>query len=83
MRGGGEAEESDGRPRVGGKERMHVGYEHDGHDADGADQESEFAAGVDAVAMLHAEAGEPSAGDGAETGGGVDDDEWVFDVAEV
>ncbi len=35
------------------------------------------------MSVLHAEAGEPSAGDRAETGCGVDDDERIFDVVEV
>src|SRR5271170_6990941 len=83
MGGGGEAEESDCGPGVVGEEGVHVGHEHDGHDADRADKESEFAAGVDAVSVLHAEAGEPPAGDGAEACGSVDDDERVFDVAEI
>ncbi len=59
------------------------GTKHDGQDAQGADEEREFAAGVDAVTAFHAETGEPSASDGAEAGGGVDDDERVFDVVEV
>ncbi len=83
MGGGGETEESDGRPGVGGKECVHVGNQHDRHDADGADEESELATGVDAVSVLHAEAGEPSAGDRAEAGRGVDDDEGIFDVVQV
>ena len=83
MRGCGEAEQSDGGPGVGGKECVHVGNKHDGHDTDGADQERELAARVDAVAVFHAEAREPSAGNGAETGGRVNDDERVFDVVEV
>ena len=62
---------------------MHVGNQHDRHDTDGADEESELATGVDGVPVLHAEAGEPSAGDGAEAGRGVDDDEGIFDVVQV
>ena len=81
--GGGETEESDGGPGVGGEERVHVGHEHDGKDAEGADEESELAAGVDGVAVLHAEAGEPATGDGADAGDGVDGDEGVLDVIEV
>ena len=83
MGGGGEAEESDGGPGVGGEERVHVGHEHERKDAEGADEKSELAAGVDAVAVLHAEAGEPAAGDGADAGDGVDGDERVFDVVEI
>src|SRR5580658_9004229 len=83
MGGSGEAEESDGRPRVVGKQGMHVGDKHDWRDAEGADKESELAAGVDAVTVLHAVAREPSAGDGAEACSGVDDNERVFHVVEV
>src|SRR6266851_1799053 len=80
MGGRGEAEQSDGGPGVGGKECVHVGNKHDGHDANGADQEGELAARVDAVSAIHAEAGEPSAGNGAETCSRVNDDERIFDV---
>ena len=83
MGGGSKAEQSDSGPGVVGEQSVHVGHKHDGHNADGADKQSEFAAGVDAVAMFHAEAGEPSAGDRADAGCGVDDDEWIFDVVEV
>ena len=83
MSGGGEAEESDGRPGVGRKECVHVGHQHDRRDAERADEESELATGVDAVSVLHTEAGEPSAGDRAETGGGIDDDEGILDVVQV
>lgn len=77
---GGEAEESDGGPGVGRKEGMHVRNKHDGQHTNGADEERKLAAGVDAVAVLHAEAGEPAPGDGADAGSGVDDDERIFDV---
>ena len=59
---------------------MHVRNEHDGKHADGADKKSELAPGVDAVAVFHAEAGEPAAGDGADARGGVDDDERILYV---
>jgi len=81
--GGGETEERDGGPGVGGEERVHVGHEHDGKGAEGADEKSELAAGVDAVAVLHAEAGEPAASDGADARDAIDNDERVFDVVEV
>ncbi len=43
MRGRGEAEQSDSRPGVVGKEGVHVGNKHDGHDTNGADEKSELA----------------------------------------
>src|ERR1700689_94695 len=64
--GGGEAEEANGRPCIVGEESVHVRNEHDGKHADGADRKSELAPGVDAVAVFHAEAGEPATGDGAD-----------------
>src|SRR5258707_13163943 len=73
MRGRGEAKQSDGGPGVGRKESVHVGNKHDGRDTNGADEERELAARVDAVAVFHAEAREPSAGNRAETGGRVND----------
>src|SRR5271170_7736068 len=42
--GSGETEESDGRPGVAGKERVHVGYEHNRRNAYGADEEGKLAA---------------------------------------
>ncbi len=83
MSGGGETEEPDGGPRIIGEERVHVRDEHDGKHTDGADEEREFSAGVYGVTVLHAEAGEPATCDGTDAGAGVDDDEWVFDVAEI
>ena len=44
MGGSGKAEEPNRRPGVVGKERVHVGHKHDGHNADGADEKSELAA---------------------------------------
>ncbi len=83
MGGGGKAEESDGRPGVGGEEGVHVRHEHDRRDAESADEHGDLAAGVDAEAAIHEEAREPSAPNGADAGGGVDDDEGVLYLAEV
>ncbi len=83
MRGGGEAEESDGGPGVMRRDHLHVGNEHDGQHAQSADEQGELAPGVDAMPVLHAEAGEPSTRDGAYRSGGIDDDERIFGLIEV
>ena len=83
MRGGGETEESDGGPCVGREQGVHVGHEDDRGDAEGTDQHGDLAAGVYAVTVLHEEAGEPSAADGADARGCVDRDDERVGVAEV
>src|SRR5487761_197786 len=83
MGGGGEGEEGDRGPGIGGGDGAHVRHKQDGKDAKGADEESELAAGVDAVAVVHAEAREPASGDGADAGDAVDDDERPFGVVEI
>ena len=83
MSRGSKTEESDSRPRVGGKERVHVRHEHDGHYTDRTDEHGDLAPGVDAVTTLHQEAGEPAADDGTEAGRGIDDDERIFNLAEI
>ncbi len=83
MRGGGEAEERNRGPGVIGEEIVHVRHKHDGKDTESADEHGELASGVDAVSVLHAEAGEPAACDRSDAGDGVDDDERVLDVVEI
>ena len=77
---GGKTEESDGRPRIIRKQRVHVRYQHDRHYTESADKERKLSTGVDAVAVFHAEAGEPTSCDRANAGSGIDDNEGVFDV---
>jgi len=81
--GCGETEEANCRPRIVGEERVHVRDEHDGKDTQSADQKRELAARVDAVAVLHAEARQPASSDGPDTRRSIDDDKWIFDVAEI
>src|SRR5579875_125899 len=75
MSGGGEGDEADGGPRAVGRDGVHVGHEDDGQDADGHEEQGEFAAGVDGMAALHDGSGERAAADAAYGRDGVDDDD--------
>ena len=78
-----EGEQGDGGPVVPVEPCVGDGHEDDGKDEQGAGEHGSLASVVDAGAALHEEAGEPAAGDGAEAGGEVDDDDGQTEVLEV